>query len=674
LADQAATVDIIEMQKPSFPRKTTRVDSIREKMILPRSERTQWEALQMNGFFSKTTKILSRHNSRSFRFLRKLLSGPYGGSTKNRWPTTFVLSVGWVATALLSFSPTLAIGETPLSYITIDQGSSWTKEVRKDFYSRDQGSRLIPLSWMVALKQSNGKPFLEDSLSRYGYLVNDLSDRPGLPVGFTVSNAGAGNIIGGGEVIGMTCSACHTRQITANQKTYRIDGGPALVDFQSLLTDLDKAVDTILTDQVQFSEFAKAVLGPGSTTDEQTRLQKQVADWFLPYHTIMSKSLPTTTPWGLGRLDAIGMIFNRITGLDIGTSSKYLIPENIRQATAPARYPYLWNSQTQDKTQWPGVADNGSDILGLARNLGQVYGVFAEFHPKKASWRPLGIHYLDKNSASFSGLHDLEEMVKKIGPPKFPGTVDTALASKGKEIFELKTEEGGCKDCHAIAPGETRFFNRKTWLTPLQDVGTDSRQYGVLEWKANPGVLKGASILNFVGPLGADAMSIDILKVSVLGSILQHYVPVLPPVVAASNVTTMDSSRLEAMTSLSGPQIGELNGVFKSANINVPHPYKYESRVLQGVWAAAPYLHNGSVRSLAELLEPAERRASIFEVGPEYDLQNLGLAKDQPMSTYSITTTDCSDRNSGNSRCGHEFGTQLNVKQKAALLEYLKIL
>jgi hypothetical protein len=39
-----------------------------------------------------------------------------------------------------------------------------------------------------------------------------------------------------------------------------------------------------------------------------------------------------------------------------------------------------------------------------------------------------------------------------------------------------------------------------------------------------------------------------------------------------------------------------------------------------------------------------------------------------------LTTTDCSDLNSGNSRCGHEFGTQLSRDEKNALLEYLKTL
>jgi len=94
--------------------------------------------------------------------------------------------------------------------------------------------------------------------------------------------------------------------------------------------------------------------------------------------------------------------------------------------------------------------------------------------------------------------------------------------------------------------------------------------------------------------------------------------------------------------------------------------------VLEGVWAVAPYLHNGSVPSLAELLKPAAERVKSFKIGPDYDIENVGLAAQQTKFDYTLQTTDCSDRNSGNSRCGHEYGTKLSPEEKRALLEYLK--
>jgi len=408
--------------------------------------------------------------------------------------------------------------------VLLDQGSYWTPTARRDFYSRDQGSRIMPLRWMQALKQPNGEAFLAESLGRYGYLPNN--DIPGMPVGFTVAGQS------GGEVIGMTCSACHTRQITVDNIAYRVDGGPAIVDFQSLLADLDAAIDTVLTHDAAFSEFAQAVLGHPPTPQERASLRQDVSDWFYPYHTLITQALPPN-PWGPARLDAVGMIFNRMTGLDIGPAPTRVIADNIRRADAPVRYPFLWNSPVQDKTQWPGFADNGNDILGLSRNLGEVYGVFAIYRPKKDRWHLLGVDYLNENSANFRGLNALEGLVKQIGPPKWPFAIDTVLARQGEAIYGRSTDQGGCADCHGVRPGVTRFFDRRTWATPIQDVGTDTREYDILDWTAESGVLAGAEIPFVFPPLQSRDKSVKILGVSVVGSILQVYVPLAAPQIAS---------------------------------------------------------------------------------------------------------------------------------------------
>src|SRR5688500_9096682 len=117
-------------------------------------------------------------------------------------------------------------GEPGLAAVIVDQGPSWNAATRADFYSRDQGPQSMPRAWLAALEQPGGAPFLTDSLARYGYLPN-APNANGLPVGFT--SAGPE----GSEVAGMTCAACHTRQIEVDGTACRIDGGPAIVDFQS---------------------------------------------------------------------------------------------------------------------------------------------------------------------------------------------------------------------------------------------------------------------------------------------------------------------------------------------------------------------------------------------------------------------------------------------------------
>ncbi|MEO5654365.1 MAG: hypothetical protein ABIR00_00040, partial [Nitrosospira sp.] len=153
---------------------------------------------------------------------------------------------------------------------------------------------------------------------------------------------------------------------------------------------------------------------------------------------------------------------------------------------------------------------------------------------------------------------------------------------------------------------------------------------------------------------------------AVLGSILQHYVPVL--------MKTEDQARMKGAQSPFPPETESLRDAFIAPVTAATPSYAYESRVLEGIWAAAPYLHNGSVPTLAELLKPAAERVSSFKIGPAYDTVNVGLAIEQTKFDYTLETTDCSDRNSGNSRCGHEFGTMLSADEKKALLEYLKTL
>ena len=95
-----------------------------------------------------------------------------------------------------------------------------------------------------------------------------------------------------------------------------------------------------------------------------------------------------------------------------------------------------------------------------------------------------------------------------------------------------------------------------------------------------------------------------------------------------------------------------------------------------GIWATAPYLHNGSVPNLTELLKPAKReglnegeyRKERFHVGStRYDTKNVGFVEDAASPVFD-TTID------GNKNTGHEFGVDLTAQQKLDLIEYLKSL
>jgi processive rubber oxygenase RoxA-like protein len=94
---------------------------------------------------------------------------------------------------------------------------------------------------------------------------------------------------------------------------------------------------------------------------------------------------------------------------------------------------------------------------------------------------------------------------------------------------------------------------------------------------------------------------------------------------------------------------------------------KYWAASLEGVWARSPYLHNGSVRTMRELLTPPAQRAKTFHRGSQdYDDIQMGYTDAGP---YFF---DASSR--GNSNAGHNYGTALTADQKHDLIEYLKTL
>ena len=99
----------------------------------------------------------------------------------------------------------------------------------------------------------------------------------------------------------------------------------------------------------------------------------------------------------------------------------------------------------------------------------------------------------------------------------------------------------------------------------------------------------------------------------------------------------------------------------------------YAGMPLDGVWLRAPYLHNGSVPSIRDLLEKPENRPSVFWRGYDvYDFENLGFISSGTEAETAGFRYDTSAR--GNSNAGHTYGTELKTKDKEALLEYLKTL
>jgi len=105
---------------------------------------------------------------------------------------------------------------------------------------------------------------------------------------------------------------------------------------------------------------------------------------------------------------------------------------------------------------------------------------------------------------------------------------------------------------------------------------------------------------------------------------------------------------------------------------NFRKTYGYANMPLDGIWLRAPYLHNGSVPTLRDLLEPNATRPRVFYRGNDiYDSENVGFVSDVADRRFFRFDTGVL----GNSNAGHEgkeYGTELSAEEKRALIEYLK--
>jgi len=99
----------------------------------------------------------------------------------------------------------------------------------------------------------------------------------------------------------------------------------------------------------------------------------------------------------------------------------------------------------------------------------------------------------------------------------------------------------------------------------------------------------------------------------------------------------------------------------------------YANMPLDGVWLRAPYLHNGSVPTLRDLLNKPEERPKVFYRGYDvYDYSSAGFVSSGSEAEQAGFRLDTAER--GNRNAGHEYGTDLKPAEKEALLEYLKTL
>lgn len=535
--------------------------------------------------------------------------------------------------------------------VPIDLQQNWTAEQKEQFWFTPQGSLLLPYQWFLYLKKasSNDELFRSDAnMRRLGYLPSAKStlNRDGLPIGFARDSDRDGH-----PFVGFTCAACHTSTLKISNADVTVEGAPALSDFWLFVSDLVSALDDTAASSSKFADFAKDVLG--SHTQEQEAALKQELD---DRRTDLRRrwlSMPPSTPYGLARLDAFGGLYNQVVAYD-------LVPKNAEVPDAPVSYPFLWDTPQHDKVQWNGSADNG--LLGLGpvfRNIGEALGVFGTLTIEHQSGAPKYV-----SSVNVTNLQSLEELVRHLRSPVWPREVlpiDPAAVRTGAVVYNMF-----CSSCHEILKDRTDLNRKiKAKMVDVKSVGTDPRfainyaERFVAADAADTGVLARAFKLYpvLLNRFGKSASGGDIFANAVLGAYRGRKLRTRGVETTATTVEE-DAATITA--------IRQFSSTIQQTKIEAA----YKARPLDGIWATAPFLHNGSVPTVTELLKPAKDRVKRFWIGShELDAVNVGLSVAKTADGFLFDTTQ-----PGNSNQGHEYGTLLDDDHKKALIEFLKTL
>lgn len=456
---------------------------------------------------------------------------------------------------------------------------------------------------------------------------------------------------------------------------------------------------------------------------------------------------------GFGRLDALNRIGNQVFFSDMlppmpppAMDETQKLPEqlagNFARPDAPVSFPPIWD------VPWFLWAQYDASILSeLVRNAGEALGVKTKLNMTIYSDTKLPLF---RSSIQMMNLVWIEEVLRGTDPfsgnlpdkgPSFKGLIapkwkEAAEIFKGDTAWQLdpvKVNNGRrlyaelCVECHRGPVNDAEFDKEfpdysfwrtespdrteKNWIKigdrsffnvvqkPVADMGTDRQQSRVLTERQVflPSEL-GINPIKQLNDQWKCGLPTDQALNSSFALALMAVVDKTVDQWFKENPTPPDVEK-----SMRGLRPNCQNKkVFKEISPAGAPPVKppivlvlhYRARPLDGVWATAPYLHNGSVPTLHDMLTPQHDRPTIFCVGSgEFDPVNVGIPVPSASSDKAISCatglTQFDATGLGNSNLGHSFegtesdktklpagiiGRGLSNDERNALVEYLKTL
>lgn len=579
-----------------------------------------------------------------------------------------VIGIGW-AWRWYDAHLAIKVPSYPKPASTAWLAQNWEPGPRTWYHHADQGTLTfgMPLEWFEALNQpalfAAGRLSDPAYLDGFGFIPDaDQPDPAKLPVGFahggdaTLGDGSAWRNPQTGQAytsVGLTCAACHTGRLTYQGRELLIDGGPALTNLVVFRQAVGEAVLFTRKLPWRFEAFQARVLGDHATPVAKAALKAQL-DAFLAdgQHELdlVNANAPKNVAEGFGRLDALNRIGNQVFSKDMGA------PANYAPISAPVHFPRIWQASWFTWVQY-----NGSIAQPMVRNAGEALGVAARFTASGPNIysSSVNVRVIDELEQQLAGQQPTATTgFTGLRPPRWKDTplppIDTDLARRGATLYAQH-----CQECHLAPTSTPAFWADKRWKAP----NAAGQRY--LDLEQVP--------LEHIGTDSAEAAGMQARTVQIpaaLGIKETGFGPALGDLVEKTVTRWYDTQKP------STPQLDRdrMNG-FRTNGIRAVLAYKV--RPLDGVWATPPYLHNGSVPTVYDLLSPWGERQKTFTVGGrEYDPVHLGYRTDPIKNGFLFDTSL-----PGNSNRGHEFsntpgpgviGPELPPADRLALIEYLK--